>query len=182
MVSVIETLTNFISDIPSKVWGLFQSALNGISSVLTSVYDFVKTIPSTIWNLFKSALDGITNGISSILDFFGSFFDRLITFFVDLFVPKSDYWTSNFDNLKNAFSDKFQFIGQIDEIMGNFSKATFSDEIYNIRMPKFNAEIDFSWYEPYRLKFKNILTGAFSLIFIGAIVRRNDPRINLGGN
>lgn len=106
----------------------------------------------------------------------------MINFFLDLFVPKDNFWTNNFNSLDSKFKDKFQFISQIDDVIGNFSKTTFSEEVYSVSFPKYNVDINFSWYEPYRLKFKNILTGAFALIFVGAIVKRNDPHINLGGN
>lgn len=121
------------------------------------------------------------DGISSIVDFFSNFFVKLLEFLRDVFIPSDNYWSNNFSKLKNSFFDKFSFVKQFDDFFNSFNATTLSEETYSITIPKFNVNIDFSWYEPYRVRFKNILTGAFTLMFVGALVKKNDPKINMGG-
>lgn len=121
------------------------------------------------------------DGISSIVDFFSNFFVKLLEFLRDVFIPSDNYWSNNFSKLNNSFFDKFSFVKQFDDFFNNFNATTLSEETYSITIPKFNVDIDFSWYEPYRVRFKNILTGAFTLMFVGALVKKNDPKINMGG-
>lgn len=152
-------------------------------SIVSSIVDFLKSIGNSISNLpikifsfFSSVFDSILDGIGSIVDFF----KNILIFIKDIFVPSNNYFSDKFNAVKTSFFDKFKFITQIDSVIGALGASNLSDEVYAINLP-FDATIDFSWYEPYRQNFKNILMGAFSLIFIGAIVKRNDPKINMGG-
>ena len=117
----------------------------------------------------------------SIGRFISDFFTSLLDFLKSVFVPKENYFSNHFNSVSAAFNEKFKFISQIDDLMNSFSVSTLSEnDVYSIPMP-YDLEITFSWYEPYRVKFRNVLIGAFTLMFVGAIVKRNDPKINIGG-
>lgn len=119
--------------------------------------------------------------MSNIWDFFFNFFDTLFDFIKKIFIPKENYFSNKFGQVKESFLNKFKFIDQINTVFNSIQAYKFDIQELNITFPKYNVDIDFTWYEPYRLKFKNALMGFFSLIFIAGIVKRNDPRINIGG-
>lgn len=180
--NVIISLSDFIVEIPSKTFNLFKSLLDGLSNILKNIYDFIIELPSKIWNLFKSAFDSVIDTLKNIWDFFFNFFDTLLEFIKKIFVPHETYFKDKFSLVSSSFSNKFQFISQIDSVINRVKMQQFSVQDLKITFPKYNVDIDFSWYEPYRLKFKNALMGFFGLIFIAGLVKKNDPNINMGGN
>lgn len=182
LANVITSLSEFITEIPSKTFNLFKTLLDGIVTTIKNIYDFIIDIPSKVWDLFKSAFDSVIDTLKNIWDFFFNFFDKLLEFIKNIFIPRETYFEEKFSSINTNFSSRFKFITQINDVMNSISSKTYSAENLNIKFPKYDVEIDFSWYEPYRLKFKNCLMGFFSLIFLGALVRRNDPKINMGGN
>lgn len=138
-------------------------------------------MPSLIWKFFENAFNNIVESLKNIWNFFSNFFVNLFNFFKEIFIPQEGYFTNNFNKLKGMFLGKFKFIEQIDNVFNSIQSKTYSVQDLSIKFPKYNLEIDFSWYEPYRLKFKNALMGFFALIFVAGIVKRNDPNINMGG-
>lgn len=155
-----------------------------MTNILINIFDFIISIPSLIWELFKLGFETIINLLTNVWEFFSNFFVNLFNFIKDIFVPGEKYFENKFNSLKDVFLGKFKFIGQLNDIFDYLKTRSISESYEDLRItfPKYNIDIDFSWYEPYRVKFRNILIGAFSLIFVAGIVRRNDPKINMGGN
>lgn len=139
-------------------------------------------MPSKIWNLFKVSFDNVVSILENIKDFFVNFFEVLFEFIKKIFVPHETYFSDKLNSVGSAFSEKFKFISQIDNVFNTVQAQKYSVDSLKITFPKYKINIDFSWYEPYRARFKNALMGFFSLIFIAGVVKRNDPKINMGGN
>lgn len=97
---------DFVKQLPNMIWELLKFGFDNIVKVIQNLFEFVINIPSLIWNLFKTVLDGIVSGISNIVDFFGKFFEVLLKFIKDIFVPSDDYFKSNFNELNSALSSK----------------------------------------------------------------------------
>lgn len=163
------------------IWELFKTVFNTLVDLVRNIFEFIKNLPSLIWEIFKTAFETVIETLKNIWDFFFNFFENLLNFLKEIFIPEEGYFTNNFNNLKEIFLSKFKFIEQIDSVFNSIQSRTYSVEDLSIKFPKYNLEIDFSWYEPYRLKFKNALMGFFALIFVAGIVKRNDPNINMGG-
>ena len=95
--------------------------------MLSNIADFVKKIVT----LLSGLLDNIKSFFKSILDFLKlenlkkTFFD----IFKYLFVPSDDFFTKNFNELKQAFSNKFNIDSTINSLneLKSVKAAGFSD-------------------------------------------------------
>lgn len=143
---------------------------------MSDILGSIGRIPQTIYNVFKTVMDSMKESLSGIFAFFNNFGE----FLKGLFVPYDNYFEYNFGVLSDTFKAKFSFITQLSSIFENLKNSNLGTSSLKINFP-YNFTLDFGWYEPYKQMFKNVLSGGFLLMFVGAIVKRNDPKINMGG-
>lgn len=105
--------------------------------------------------------DSIVNGFNSISDWLSNFWDS----FIHIFIPSDDY-LSSLDSKFNDFYDflrsKFEFISGFENffrLISNTEGQPLYFKFYFLGQP---YEIDFSWYEPYRLTIRS----SFSALFV----------------
>lgn len=99
--------------------------------MLSNIADFVKKIVT----LLSGLLDNIKSFFKSILDFLKlenlkkTFFD----IFKYLFVPADDFFTKNFNDLKQVFNQKFNIKNTVDSLNElKSAKATGFSDIYMV--------------------------------------------------
>ena len=118
----------------------------------------MKSIPSGIWNLFQSALDGITKGITSILDFFSNFFDSMLLFLKNIFVPGDNYFVDNYNSLNSAMNGKLGIdTGILEQVKGVATLSTYADPTFvtSFSIMGVKVNLDYSFIS----KIRNITLG-----------------------
>lgn len=125
---------------------------------MKNLFEFVKNIPTYIWNLFKSAIDGIVDGINSILDFFSNFFTALLEFLKNIFVPGDNYFVDNYNSLNSSMSGKLGIdTGIFESLKGNASMNTYADPnfSYSFTVMGVPVTVDYSFIT----KIRNVTIG-----------------------
>ena len=132
--------------------------------------------PDTLFGFLKSILDMIKNIFDWCSNFIGNLIEALINMLKSIFVPSSQLWQDTYNNLKNTLDSKFSFVGQLGEVFDVFKNYQFKEDIYKIYWP-YDKVTDFAWYMPYRMRFRNIMSGLFTVIFVLGITKRNEPQV-----
>lgn len=122
---------------------------------------------------------GMLCSLGKLAEFVLNFFEKLLEFFIKIFIPEDmDFISNEFDKLKNTFDDKLGIVGDL----GGSIKSLFSQENPNplqnltISLPATGGEpikvMEMSFIEQHVPTLKKVMSGILVLITVFYVYRK----------
>lgn len=134
---------------------------NGFSSLTLSIGGFFNDLWSGLNTWLTDFWNSITGFFSFINDFINNLWQSFGDFLLDMFVPADDFFSS-------AITEKLVFIEQFQTVTSSVTSAGSSALVFKANLNGMNLDvIDLSFFEPFRLKIRTMLSAIF---YIGAVI------------
>ena len=149
------------------------------NSILTSIKTALENFKSTVSTLLNNIINSVDTGFENVKTYFAGLFTRLNNFNdsinakldeileeirqdVDYNLnPNSEQLEGSFgESLQTELNNKYTFINDfkssLNNLNGDYGGIDISKTV-NLGIFKIPIKINFDWYEPYRVKIKNIM-------------------------